>query len=160
MNPLVLASHRSFVVTFLASVLVWFMALGLIILWVIDGKIKKEQVLHAVFASLLAWLLSQMIKSIFPFPRPFVTNGMIPLTITIPTDSAFPSGHASFAFGMATSVWLHDKRTGFIFIILACLVGFGRIASNVHYLTDVLAGTFLGVSSAIAVAKVHLNKLI
>jgi len=42
MNPVVLSSESSFIATFLASFLIWFMFGGLAFLWLIDGKIKKE----------------------------------------------------------------------------------------------------------------------
>jgi undecaprenyl-diphosphatase len=160
MNPAVLSSSNNFIIAFLASFLVWAMAAGLIVLWVVDGRIKKEQVLHAILASLVAWVLSQMLKNIFPVPRPYEVNGSLPLTLTEPLDPAFPSVHTAFAFGMAVSVWLHDKKVGFLFILIACLVGYGRIASNVHFLIDVLGGAFLGIITAIVVSKAHLHKLI
>ena len=160
MNPAVLSSSTNFFIAFLASFLIWLMAAGLFVVWVVDGRIIKEQVLHAIFASLVSWMLSQMLKNIFPMPRPFEVNGASPLTLTIPADPSFPSGHTAFAFGLAVSIWLHDKKLGFLFVVAACLVGYGRIASNVHFITDVLGGVFLGVVTAIAVSKAHLHKLL
>ena len=54
-------------ITFLASILIWLMFFGLIVLWVVDGKIKKETVIHALFASLVAWTISEIIKYIFKY---------------------------------------------------------------------------------------------
>ena len=52
-------------VTFLASILIWLMCFGLLVLWVIDGKIKKETVIHAIFSCALAWGIAETIKIIF-----------------------------------------------------------------------------------------------
>ncbi|OGM21112.1 hypothetical protein A2955_02110 [Candidatus Woesebacteria bacterium RIFCSPLOWO2_01_FULL_37_19] len=159
MNPVVLSSESSFIATFLASFLIWFMFGGLAFLWLIDGKIKKEIALHAVLATLIAWGLSQMIKSFFPTIRPFGLNGTNPLTITVPTDGSFPSGHTAAAFGLAVSIWLHNKKLGYKFISIALLIGLGRILGNVHFFTDVLAGAMLGYLAAYLVEKLHPVKI-
>ncbi len=160
MNPAVLSGNTSFLVTFIASFLIWFMFAGLLFLWIIDGRIKKERALHAFFASLIAWLLSQVIKNLIPTLRPFEINGSMPMTLTIPFDSSFPSGHSASAFALATSIWLHKKKEGLFFIICAVLVGWGRILGNVHYLRDVLAGVAVGITVAYIVEKVHFFKLL
>jgi len=162
MNSAVLSSQisGSLLITFLASFLIWLMFTGLLVLWLIDGKIKKEQVLHAIFASLVAWTISQMIKNLIPMERPFELNGGLPLTITIPNDGAFPSSHATVAFALAGSIWAHDKKIGIIFIILALGVAIGRVMSNVHFTLDVATGAFIGFAIAILVDKLHLGKLI
>lgn len=139
----------------MASFLVWFLFAGLAILWLIDGKIKKEQALHAFYAALVAWAASTMIKSLIPISRPFFSNGEIPLTLTIPIDNSFPSAHSAVAFSIALSVYLHNKKYGLIFIAIAVLVGLGRILSNVHYPLDVAAGILIGAASAFVLEKLH-----
>lgn len=158
MNPAVLASTDTFHITFLASFLIWIMFIGLIILWIIDGKIKKEQVLHAILAIIVSWGISSIIKSLIPTLRPFMLNGRNPLTLTIPIDGAFPSTHATVAFACAISVLLHSKKSGAVFIVLAVLVSIGRVMSNVHHLPDVIAGVIIGTVAAYALRKVHLYK--
>lgn len=160
MNPAVLSGNTSLTVTFLASFLIWLMFAGLIFLWFVDGRFKKEQALHAIFAVLIAWLSTQMIKGLIPTLRPFQVNGELPMTLTIPFDASFPSGHTAAAFAMAVSVWLHDKKTGVFFLIAAFLVGLGRIMGNVHYFTDVLAGAGIGIAVSYTIEKLHLFKLV
>lgn len=160
MNPAVLSGHTSIFTTFLASILIWIMFAGLLLLWVLDGRIKKEQALHALFSAFIAWGITQMIKGLLPLPRPFEVDGGVPHTLTVPFDPAFPSGHAATAFGMATSVWLHDKKIGVYFVLAAILVGFGRVLSNVHFTSDVLGGILIGVVVSFLVEKLHLYKLI
>ncbi|MEK7112389.1 MAG: phosphatase PAP2 family protein [Patescibacteria group bacterium] len=147
-------------ITFLASFLIWFMFAGLLILWVIDGRIKKEQVLHALLSAGVAWGVAQIIKALFPTLRPFEVNGLIPLTLFPSSDGAFPSGHSAAAFAMATTIWLHDKKIGSAFMVLALLVGVARVWGNVHYPIDILGGVVLGVATAFVIEKVHLRKLI
>lgn len=150
----------NYLITFLASFLIWFMFAGLLVLWVIDGKIKKEQILHAVLAALLAWVVAHLIKALFPTARPFEVNGLTPMAIIPPSDGAFPSGHTSAAFALATSLFLHDKKIGATYLISALLIGVARVIGNVHYPVDILGGALVGGVVAFLIDKVHLKKLI
>lgn len=142
-------------ITFLASFLIWFLFLGLVVLWVIDGKIKKEQVLHALLAVFTVWLLTEAIKNFFPIPRPFLMNGGERLTIISRNDGAFPSFHTAVAFAISTTIWLHDRRVGIFFLLASILIGVGRVLGNVHYPVDILGGALLGILTAVFFEKVH-----
>ena len=147
------------IITFLASFLIWLMFAGLVVLWAIDGKIKKEQVIHALIASFLAWMIAQIIKRLLPYPRPFLINGKPPLTITSETDGSFPSAHAALAFGLATTIWLHDRKVGWLYLILACVIGIARVLANVHFPVDILGGDLVGIITSFAVEKIHFKNL-
>ncbi len=143
------------VVEFLASFLIWFMWAGIAVLWFIDGKIKKEQVIHAIIAAAIAWVISEMIKQVFHTPRPFQVNGLRPLTATLPVDPAFPSSHAAIVFALATTIWFHDKRVGIFFLAAAVTVGVARVLANVHYPEDIFAGAIIGSFASLIIEKVH-----
>lgn len=145
------------VVLFLASFLIWLMFVGLIVLWFIDGKIKKEQVVHALLASFIAWTATYLLKNIFQTVRPFELNNLQAFTLTLPTDPSFPSAHTAMAFALAITIWLHDRKVGILFVVLAGLVAWARVAANVHYPIDVVAGAILGSVTAILMEKVHLR---
>lgn len=147
-------------ITFLASFLIWVLYGGLIILWVVDGRVKREVAIHALMASFAAWIVSEVVKNLIPSMRPFQVNGLYPLTLTTPGDHSFPSSHASLVFGMAFAVWLHNKKLGWIFLFGAILVGTGRVLAHVHYIQDIIAGAFLGIASAYALERVHFKKYI
>jgi len=147
-------------VSFLASFAIWLLFAGLILLWVIDGRIKKEVALHALASAAASWVLAEMIKSLIPTLRPFETNGLSPLTLTVPAGAAFPSGHASVAFALASAVWLHNKKIGFFFLLGAFGVGLGRVLGNVHFPADVLGGVGLGILVAYALGRLHLFTVI
>jgi membrane-associated phospholipid phosphatase len=160
MNPQVLSSESSIIVTFLASFLIWVMFGGIAFLWIIDGRVKKELALHAFLSVVTSWIISEMIKYFFPVVRPFELNGLIPLTITIPWDNSFPSAHAAVAFSCAVGIWLHNKSIGNKFLVMAFLVASGRVLSNVHSLLDVIVGAALGTMIAFFVGKLHVYKLL
>lgn len=143
-------------IEFLASFLIWLVFASLLVLWLIDGRIKKEQVLHAVFAFALAWAIAEVIKRLFPTERPFVLNGGDFLTFTKETSGAFPSGHSSAAFALATTIWLHDRKVGWLYMILALVIGAARVLANVHYPQDILGGALLGIIVAFVIERLHL----
>lgn len=62
----------------------------------------------------------------------------------------FPSGHAAGATilygGLAVTVdWLDRRRRGLLFGAVAVAVALSRVALQVHYLVDVVAGAVLGI---------------
>jgi len=63
-----------------------------------------------------------------------------------PYGHSFPSGHASFSFGVAEVLrTLYGNRVGAFFYGLALVTGISRMHDNKHYLSDVVAGAGLGI---------------
>lgn len=147
-------------VEFFATFFIWFLFAGLGVLWVIDGKIKREQVVHALLACLFAWIIAFLIKHFFPTIRPFVTNGREIDVLLRPTDGAFPSEHTTLAFALAVTLYMHDRKIGFFFLVSALFIGIARVVANVHYPVDIVGGAFLGTIVAVLVERVHLFQLI
>lgn len=147
------------IVEFLASFLIWFLFAGLIVLWFIDGKIKKEQVVHALLASLIVWIFAFLIKEFFPTLRPYLVDGRTVMTLTVPRDGAFPSEHTALAFALSTTIFMHDRKIGWIYLISALVIGIARVLANVHYPIDIFGGALIGTLTAVFVEKVHLFKL-
>jgi undecaprenyl-diphosphatase len=150
---------QDLIIMYLASFLIYFLFLGLGILWFIDGKIKKAQVKHALFACVVACIVAVAIKYFFPTIRPFVVNGGDVGVIVPPTNGAFPSEHTIIAFALAVTIFLHDRRVGWLFLISALIIGVARIIANVHYPIDIVGGAFLGTIIAVIVEKVHFGKI-
>lgn len=135
-------------ITFLASFLIWFMFLqsGIFLL---KNKVRSKKVLgHITCSVLISWLISQVIKILWPVKRPFMVKGVQALTLTTPLDGSFPSGHSAIAFSLASSVYLHDKKLGTFLLLEAALVALGRVLSHVHYIEDVVAGALIGITAA------------
>jgi len=128
-------------------------------LWFIDGKIKKAQVKHALFACVVACIVAIAIKYFFPTIRPFMMGGGNANVLIPPTDGGFPSEHTIIAFALAVTIFLHDRRVGWWFLISALFVGVARIIANVHYPIDIVGGAFLGTIIAVIVEKVHFRKI-
>lgn len=145
-------------VKFFATFLIYFLFAGLIVLWFIDGKIKKEQVIHALFACFFSFLIAALIKHFFPTLRPFMINGRETDVLIRPTDGAFPSEHTVIAFALSVTVFMHDRKIGWWFLSAALAIGIARVLANVHYPIDIVGGAFFGTIIAVVVEKLHFRK--
>lgn len=64
-------------------------------------------------------------------------------------DSSFYSDHTTIAVGTAIGVFLVARRLGIVALVIATLVGLGRISIGAHYPSDVLVAA---VAAALGVA--------
>lgn len=62
--------------------------------------------------------------------------------------NSMPSGHALRAFVTATVLSFFYRRYAAIFFLLAALMASSRVFLNVHYLSDVIFGAYIGILSA------------
>lgn len=69
---------------------------------------------------------------------------------------SFPSGHTSSTFAMAASLnGIYGWQAGIPAYVLASIVGFQRINSNAHYLSDVLSGALIGTLVGQGFSSIH-----
>ncbi|MDX6390214.1 MAG: hypothetical protein QOJ73_1277 [Streptosporangiaceae bacterium] len=66
-----------------------------------------------------------------------------------PVTTSFPSGHAASAAAFATGVAIEMPWLAGPVIALAAAVGASRVATGVHYPSDVLAGTAIGAAAGV-----------
>jgi membrane-associated phospholipid phosphatase len=55
-----------------------------------------------------------------------------------------PSNHSAFAAIMSVFLARHYPRLAGMAVVLAAIVGFGRISAGAHYPSDVTAGLLIG----------------
>lgn len=77
----------------------------------------------------------------YPYLQPYDHN----------KDASFPSGHTSFAFSTATSLYLAFPRwyVAVPAYVWASLAGYSRLHLGMHYPTDVLCGAIAGAGSSL-----------
>ena len=83
-------------------------------------------------------------------PRPFSVLRDVITIGKLPTESSFPSGHAAmaFAFAMTYLLVMPKSLSGYLLLLFAGIVAFGRIYMGFHYPSDVLGGALLGIVCA------------
>ena len=127
----------------------WFLGASLALLWVIGPRSWRPDIqllfIGIVFTAVAVLVLKFSIKR----PRPEGDWGQI---YRSSDPHSFPSGHAARAIMLTTIMLL----TGYAWIgagmlIWAILVDLSRVGLGVHYYSDILAGTGIGVLMGVLV---------
>ncbi|MGH7250203.1 MAG: phosphatase PAP2 family protein, partial [Minisyncoccia bacterium] len=103
---------------------------------------KWKEYLSILITIVLAIGAFKLIKSALHVLRPYVALSVPHLL----TDSsfAFPSGHTTFMFALATATYFLNKKLAYFLYISGAVIGLARIAAGVHYPSDILGGAILG----------------
>jgi undecaprenyl-diphosphatase len=122
----------------------WFWGIGLGIAWLLGDKELKVWSLHLIGAIVITAILVMSIKLIVRRQRPAGEWGAIYRN----TDPhSFPSGHAARAILLAAMVWgMGPIWLAITLTLWGPLVALARVAMGVHYLSDVFAGAFIGLT--------------
>ena len=115
-------------------------------------------VLLALVSVLVADAMSaRIVKTLVDRPRPCIAleeEEEVRLLVGCTTSPSFPSNHAVNASVLATLVGLYVRPLLLPATIVAMLVIYSRVYVGVHYPLDVLAGSLLGVATALALSWV------
>lgn len=118
-------------------------------------------------AMAMTYGVKELLKNLVVRERPYLYNGGYPVDELANGDyrRSFPSGHTAMAFASAAflttvmclddadSPWRIPTMVGSLAI--ATGIAASRVLSGNHYLTDVLAGAFIGASCGVAVPLLH-----
>lgn len=101
-------------------------------------------------------------SKLFSSDRPFVGHQVTQL-IPHAANQSFPSDHstASMALALALFAFTRFRRTAYLLIITAVIIGVSRVAAGVHYPLDVLGGFLtaaLGTGLAYIAYRLHTAK--
>ena len=125
-----------------------------IVLTVLLLCFKKTR--HIGFCSAIALILSVLInnvalKNLVARTRPYELIDGLKLITTKPDDFSFPSGHSGASFASAVAIYrVWKKRWTIWLIVLAALIALSRLYVGVHFPTDVLCGTIIGIACGFA----------
>lgn len=149
-----LAGHSSFIdwtIIFCAEYVAYILPVVFLwFLWSTTTYEKRERVVTLFvvgFSSLFARFgVASIIRFFYHRPRPFLTFDIQPLFPE--TSFSFPSGHASFFFAFAFTLYLYDKKWGTWFLIATVIMTTARVVAGVHYPSDIIGGMIVGVLTA------------
>jgi undecaprenyl-diphosphatase len=134
-------------IIFLAKYLFLFViALWLVAWWQANKLYKQKIVISTVVAVVIAVVLYEISSHLYYHPRPFVVNHIKPL-VAHAADNGFPSEHTLFSVVLATAIIFYRPKLGYLALVLALLVGVGRVAAHVHSPIDIAGGVIFGMAS-------------
>jgi dolichol kinase/membrane-associated phospholipid phosphatase len=107
---------------------------------------RKEFILPFLLSFLVAYWLGIVLKDLFAVERPFVLYGF---DVLIPEKGySFPSLHVVAAFSLLPLLWYKNKIMGYLWFGFSLLIAIARVYLQVHFLSDVVAGAFIGYETA------------
>ena len=104
----------------------------------------------ALVTLVISHLMVQLVKRTVGRGRPSLSCALS-AAIREPDRFSFPSGHATASLTVALSYALVFPLLAGPLVLLALLVGFSRVRLGVHYPSDVLAGQFIAIATALGV---------
>lgn len=149
----------------------WPAAGGLFLCWIFLHTAKTSVTQHQnltrtshnlafFFASLaLSGLITDSIKPVLGRARPVEMvrdhlYGFQPFTFDAAMNS-MPSGHATTAAALASALIILLPRGRFFWIFLGVILASSRIMVNAHYVSDVLAGSAVGVVTTVVLVRLR-----
>ena len=69
--------------------------------------------------------------------------------------TSFPSGHSATAMSVAILLAILDPRVRFVALFGGLLIAFSRIVLAEHFISDVIAGSFLGIVSTLLLHNLY-----
>lgn len=109
----------------------------------------RPTVWRAFLATLLAAAIVALNKMMFRRPRPLPEASNHWSLLGQHDAHAFPSGHAARTSAIAAATWGTSPLVGMLTAIWSLAVSTCRVGLGAHYVGDVLAGTLVGVISAL-----------
>lgn len=110
---------------------------------------KYRHVGVALFISIASSsAITMVLKEMFQRPRPFIVFNEIKPLVEESALSSMPSGHATAAFAFAIVIGYYFPKTNKFMIGFAILMCFTRLYEFVHFPSDVVIGSLIGIVCA------------
>lgn len=149
-------------ITFTSTEVIIFFVLTSLFLW---SSNKRKWILPLWFTLILSTIFSFILKVAVQRLRPF-QQGLIELPSFLIKNSyyiwdfSFPSAQTMLVFCALPLLSKEFPKLKYIWIVLACLVGFSRIYFGFHFLSDVIAGAAIGyLLGALVINKEKENRI-
>jgi undecaprenyl-diphosphatase len=121
----------------------WFWGLGLILLFFAGPTAWRPQIILLFLGILFTAITVLSIKFLVKRPRPQGEWGQI---YRSSDPHSFPSGHAARAMMLTVLILLSGYIwLGLVMLIWTILMDLSRVGLGVHYFSDILAGSLIGI---------------
>lgn len=127
-----------------------------LVLWLGGADRGQALILFLPVCVYLTLILNYAIKTVLKRERPVHGDpGLGPL-VGVPSSKSFPSSHAAMSFAAATVLTYFYPPFFPLFYGLAVVMSWSRVYVGVHFPSDVVAGTIVGLASG-GTAALFLN---
>lgn len=114
-----------------------------------DWKNRWFVFAESALAIIGGWgIINRIIQYIYHRPQPFVNFSFEPV-FSHKITASFPSDHATVLAALATVFLFYNRKLGYSLLGVSVIVGLARIASGLHWPSDVLAGLLIGSALAL-----------
>jgi membrane-associated phospholipid phosphatase len=125
-----------------------------------DAEARDTAIDGLIATALASGIITPTLKAVIGRTRPNATSDPLDFHPFSGSDLAFPSGHATQAFAVASVISAHSGQlwVSVSAYTLAGLVAYSRLYHNAHWTSDVVAGALIG--TLVGRSVVALNKRI
>jgi len=120
-----------------------YIAIGLVLAYFAYKKDKFNLGKFAIGIAIM-WLAIEILKIFIGRMRPDLSD-----------DKSFPSRHTAFAFFIGWFLPV-ERKYKILLYTWAILISISRLALNLHWFTDVLVGTLIGLAFAFIIEKIKI----
>ncbi len=119
--------------------------LGLsLFLWLIGMDLGRGMFVFLIPLIYSTLLVNYLIKQALKKKRPVSEDPELKPLVKVPSSYSSPSSHAAMSFAAAIGMTFYYAPLWAVFFGLAFLMAWSRVYVGVHYPSDVIAGTFVG----------------
>lgn len=143
---------------FMPLAAVTFVGLGL---WVFSGRRfskMQDAALICCLSLIAAETIKNQLKFVFGRTWPdtwvddnpsFIRDGVYGFNLfhAGPGYASFPSGHAAVTCALVTVLWIYYPRLRVIYLAVGLAIVCSLVGANYHFLSDVIAGSFVGITA-------------
>jgi undecaprenyl-diphosphatase len=131
--------------------LVGFLIVYLALLFYFPQSEELKEFFRASMAAVPAWAVSSVSKRLLRRQRPYQSLSISPPLAFRGRNDSMPSSHAAASCAFAGALYLAGNVLAPLAIVWALLVVFSRLYLGAHYLSDLMVGIFVGLSSSMLI---------